>query len=154
MLKFKELGNYKNAVNVGFCAAEVELHNGMVVEFDKKTKKAKLSTSATAAGLAIVMNIIDKPETESPNDYVIKVGEYPRLFILESLKNRMISMDCDQVTTSYASIDVDDVLIPNTSGKWEVASSSTSSYPFVLKVLEKNNFGGEGEGLLVQVVTG
>lgn len=154
MLKFKEIGNYKNAVNVGFCAAEVELHNGMVVEFDKATKKAKLPTSATAEGLAIVMNIIEKPEIATPNDYVIEVGEYPRLFILESLKDRMISMDCDQVTTTYSSIDVGDALIPTTNGKWEKASGATSSYPFVLKVLEKNNFGGEGEGLLVQVVAG
>lgn len=154
MLKFKEIGNYKNAVNVGFCAAEVELHNGMVVEFDKTTKKAKLPTSATANGLAIVMNIIEKPEIASPNDYVIEVGEYPRLFILKSLEGRMISMDCDQIATAYASIDVGDALIPKTDGQWEVASGSTSTYPFVLKVLEKNNFGGEGEGLLVQVVAG
>lgn len=153
MLKFKEIGNYKNAVNVGFCAAEVELHNGMVVEFDKATKKAKLPTTATAAGLAIVMNNIDKPETESPNDYVIEVGEYPRLFVLESLKDRMLSMDCDQIATAYASISVGDCLVPKTNGTWE-KNNTTSSYPFVLKVIEKNNFGGEGEGLLVQVVAG
>ncbi len=152
MLKFKEIGNYKNAVNVGFCAAEVELHNGMVVEFDKTTKKAKLPTDATAEGLAIVMNIIDKPEVDSPNDYVIEVGEFPRLFILKSLADRMISMDTDQVSTAYASISVGNTLIPTTSGKWAVGSDK--DVPFVLKVLEKNNFGGEGAGLLVQVVSG
>lgn len=40
MLKFREIGIYKNAVNVGYCTADVELHNGNVVTFDRATKKA------------------------------------------------------------------------------------------------------------------
>ena len=70
MLKFREIGTYKNAVNVGYCTADVELHNGNVVTFDRATKKAAVPTDGKETGLAIVMNTIDKPETLAPNDYV------------------------------------------------------------------------------------
>lgn len=102
MLKFREIGTYKNAVNVGYCTADVELHNGNVVTFDRATKKAAVPTDGKETGLAIVMNTIDKPETLTPNDYVIEVGENPRLFVLTSLKGRIIDMDMDQVDGTYA----------------------------------------------------
>lgn len=149
MLKFHEIGNYKNSVNIGFCKATAELHNGMVVKFDKAAKTVSLPSDATAAGLAIVHNAMDRPELDSPNDYVIAIGQYPRIFTLASLVDRLIDMDTDQVTTAYASIGVGDTLIPATTGKW-VKAGENDSAACALKVIEKTSYGGEG--LLVQVV--
>lgn len=54
MLKFREIGTYKNAVNVGYCTADVELHNGNVVTFDKATKKAAVPTDGKKQGLQLL----------------------------------------------------------------------------------------------------
>ena len=152
MLKFREIGTYKNAVNVGYCTADVELHNGNVVTFDRATKKAAVPTDGKEAGLAIVMNTIDKPETLTPNDYVIEIGENPRLFVLTSLKGRIIDMDMDQVDGTYADIAVGDFLIAEASGKLKAVKKVTgvADYKEYFVVIEKTSF--NGEGLAVEVV--
>lgn len=149
MLKFREIGTYKNAVNVGYCTADVVLHNGNVVTFDRATKKAALPTNGKESGLAIVMNIIDKPEVDTPNDYKIEVGEFPRLFVLSSLKGRIIDMDMDQVEGDYSDIAVGNTLVANATGTLEVASAVTD-YKEYFKVVEKTGF--NGEGLAVEVI--
>lgn len=152
MLKFREIGTYKNAVNVGYCTADVELHNGNVVTFDRATKKAAVPTDGKEAGLAIVMNTIDKPETLAPNDYVIEIGENPRLFVLTSLKGRIIDMDMDQVDGTYADIAVGDFLVAEASGKLKAVKKATgvADYKEYFVVREKTSF--NGEGLAVEVV--
>ena len=152
MLKFREIGTYKNAVNVGYCTADVELHNGNVVTFDRATKKAAVPTDGKETGLAIVMNTIDKPETLTPNDYVIEVGENPRLFVLTSLKGRIIDMDMDQVDGTYADIAVGDFLVADVSGKLKAVKKATgvADYKEYFAVSEKTSF--NGEGLAVEVV--
>lgn len=152
MLKFREIGTYKNAVNVGYCTADVELHNGNVVTFDKATKKAAVPTDGKKTGLAIVMNTIDKPETLTPNDYVIEVGENPRLFVLTSLKGRIIDMDMDQVDGTYADIAVGDFLVAEASGKLKAVKKATgvADYKEYFVVSEKTSF--NGKGLAVEVV--
>lgn len=152
MLKFREIGTYKNAVNVGYCTADVELHNGNVVTFDRATKKAAVPTDGKEAGLAIVMNTIDKPETLTPNDYVIEIGENPRLFVLTSLKGRIIDMDMDQVDGRYADIAVGDFLVAEASGKLKAVKKTTgvADYKEYFVVSEKTS--SNGEGLAVEVV--
>lgn len=152
MLKFREIGTYKNAVNVGYCTADVKLHNGNVVTFDRATKKAAVPTDGKEAGLAIVMNTIDKPETLTPNDYVIEIGENPRLFVLTSLKGRIIDMDMDQVDGTYADIAVGDFLVAEASGKLKAVKKVTgvADYKEYFVVSEKTSF--NGEGLAVEVV--
>lgn len=152
MLKFREIGTYKNAVNVGYCTADVELHNGNVVTFDRATKKAAVPTDGKEAGLAIVMNTIDKPETLAPNDYVIEIGENPRLFVLTSLKGRIIDMDMDQVDGTYADIAVGDFLVAEASGKLKAVKKAigVADYKEYFVVNEKTSF--NGEGLAVEVV--
>ena len=152
MLKFREIGTYKNAVNVGYCTADVELHNGNVVTFDRATKKASVPTNGKETGLAIVMNTIDKPETLTPNDYVIEVGENPRLFVLTSLKGRIIDMDMDQVDGTYANIAVGDFLVAEASGKLKAVKKATgvADYKEYFVVIEKTGF--NGEGIAVEVV--
>lgn len=151
MLKFREIGTYKNAVNIGYCTADVVLKNGNVVTYDRATKKAALPTedTAKAAGLAIVMNTIDKPEILEPNDFKIEKGENPRLFALFSLKDRIIDMDMDQVKGTYSTINVGDALVANTEGKLEVVSAATG-YAEYFEVVEKTSY--NTEGLAVKVV--
>lgn len=151
MLKFREIGTYKNAVNIGFCTADVALKNGNVVTFNRATKKAALPVTGKEAGLAIVMNTIDKPEIHEPNDFVIEVGENPRLFTLESLKGRVIDMDMDQVEGTYASINVGDKLVANSDGKLEVTSEVTG-YAEYFEVIEKTSYNTEGLAVMVVIV--
>ncbi len=149
MLKFREIGTYKNAVNNGYCTADIVLHNGNVVTFDEATKKVALPTTGKETELAIVMNTIDKPEILEPNDFQIEVGENPRLFVLSSLKGRIIDMDMDQVETAYASVSVGSILVATKDGKLKVVSASTG-YKEYFEVVEKTSY--NGEGLAVKVV--
>lgn len=149
MLKFRDIGTYKNAVNFGYFTADVVLHNGNVVTVDKAAKKVALPATGKETDLAIVMNIIDKPEIETPNDYKIEIGENPRVFMLYSLKGRIIDMDMDQVDGTYADIAEGNVLVPDTTGKFKVATDATG-YTEYLKVTEKTGF--NGEGIAVEVI--
>lgn len=151
MLKFREIGTYKNAVNIGYTTCAAELHNGMVVTVNKAAKICALPTDDTAVkpGLAIVLNTIDKPEILEPNEFKIEVGENPRLFVLESLKGRILDMDMDQVTTAIGNINVGDALVAGTDGKL-VKVEDPKNYAEYFKVTEKTAFGGTG--IAVEVI--
>lgn len=154
MIKFHEIGMYKNEVNIPYCRVSETItggiKNGYVVTYSEKDKIIVLPTSTTAKGgdLAVVMNVIDKPELYSPDDYVISVGECARLFRLDSLVNRMLDMNDLALTTIYTSVNVGDKLIAGTDGKW-VKSASVDGYSVYLEVIEKTGFCGNG--LLVKV---
>lgn len=149
MIKFANIGDYKVAQNFGYLKTENDLKNGMAVTYDLKTKEVALPTADTAktAGLAIVMNRIDKIETLAPNEYVVKAGEFPRIFTLASIKGHLLDMDVDTVATAYASLSAGDVLVANTDGKWEKAAAT--GYAEYLEVVEKTGFGGNGLRVLV-----
>ena len=145
MLKFREIGTYKNAVNIGYLTADVVLKNGNVVTYDLAKKKAALPKTGKESGLAIVINTIDKPEISEPNAFTIEIGENPRIFTLESLKDRVIDMDMDQVTGTYADIKEGDFLVADTTGKLKVvkAASGVTDYKEYLKVIEKTTYNAE-----------
>lgn len=151
MIKFREIGTYKNAVNIGYCTADVVLHNGNVVTYDRATKKAALPATGKEAGLAIVINTIDKPEILAPNDFTIEVGENPRLFALYSLKERIIDMDMDQVDGDYSTIKVGGILVANAKGKLEVGAAE--GYAEYFEVIEKTSYNGEGLAVVVKCAT-
>lgn len=150
MIKFGEIGNYKVAKNFGYLTTDVALKNGDIVTYDLATKKVALPTSDTAkkAGLAVVMNVIDKPGIKTPDDYTIEAGEHPRIFTLASLKGLTLVMNDAEIKTNYASIAVGDKLVAGTDGKL-VKTSDVSGYAEYLEVIEKVAFGGNG---LVAVV--
>ncbi len=154
MIKFHEIGLYKNAVNVPYCKVPESIadgvRNGYAVTYSEKDKVISLPTSTTVKGgdLAVVMNIMDKPELDSPDDYVVKVGEFPRLFRLDSLANRLLDMNCLAVNSDYAGINVGDKLVAGTDGKW-AKSASTDGYSIYFEVIAKTGFCGNG--LLVKV---
>ena len=153
MLKFREIGTYKNAVNIGYLPADVVLKNGNVVTYDLAKKKAALPKTGKESGLAIVINTIDKPEISEPNAFTIEIGENPRIFTLESLKDRVIDMDMDQVTGTYADIKEGDFLVADTTGKLKVvkAASGVTDYKEYLKVIEKTTYNAEGLAAVVVI---
>ena len=154
MIKFHELGMYNNEVNIPYCKVPDTItdgvKNGYTVTYSEKDKTIALPTATTAKGedLTIVMNVIDKPELNSPDDYVVAVGEYARLFRLDSLANRLLDMNDLSLTTSYASIAAGDKLVAGTDGRW-AKPASVDSYSIYLEVIEKTGFCGNG--LLVKV---
>ena len=153
MLKFREIGTYKNAVNIGYLTADVVLKNGNVVTYDLAKNKAALPKTGKESGLAIVINTIDKPEISEPNAFTIEIGENPRIFTLESLKDRVIDMDMDQVTGTYADIKEGDFLVADTTGKLKVvkAASGVTDYKEYLKVIEKTTYNAEGLAAVVVI---
>lgn len=148
MIKFANIGDFKVAQNFGYLKTPVVLENGMAVTYDLKTKAVALPTTTTAkqAGLAVVMNRIDKPKT--PNDYRIEVGEFPRIFTLASLAGHLFDMDDAVVTTAYNTIAVGDKLVVGTDGKW-AKTADVSGYAEYLEVVEKTSFGGNGLRVVV-----
>lgn len=151
MIKFHEIGMYKNAVNIGYCVATEEMHNGQAAIFDVAAKTASHPATGKEEDLAIVMNSIEKPEVHAPNKYVIEEGDFPRLFTLESLKNRLLDMDTDQVVTEYSSISEKDKLVAKTDGTWE--KNEATGYGVYLEVIEKTGFNGEGLLVAVRIQT-
>lgn len=151
MIKFRNIGGYKNAQNIAHIPTTVELHNGMVVTVDMTENTLALPSAGTEKGeVYLVMNRYDKPEVNSPNEYVIEVGERPRLFMVTSLSGVVLDCDTDQITSSYSSINVGDKLTAGTDGKLAV-NASTDDFLTYFLVIEKNTFGGEGLGLQVVV---
>ena len=148
MIKFANIGDFKVAQNFGYLKTPVVLENGMAVTYDLKTKAVALPTTTTAkqAGLAVVMNRIDKPKT--PNDYRIEVGEFPRIFTLASLAGHLFDMDDAVVTTAYNTLAVGDKLVVGTDGKW-AKSADISGYAEYLEIVEKTSFGGNGLRVVV-----
>ena len=148
MIKFANIGDFKVAQNFGYLKTPVVLENGMAVTYDLKTKAVALPTTTTAkqAGLAVVMNRIDKPKT--PNDYRIEVGEFPRIFTLASLAGHLFDMDDAVVTTAYDTLVVSDKLVVGTDGKW-AKSADVSGYAEYLEIVEKTSFGGNGLRVVV-----
>ena len=148
MIKFANIGDFKVAQNFGYLKTPVVLENGMAVTYDLKTKAVALPTTTTAkqAGLAVVMNRIDKPKT--PNDYRIEVGEFPRIFTLASLAGHLFDMDDAVVTTAYNTLAVGDKLVVGTDGKW-AKGADVSGYAEYLEIVEKTSFGGNGLRVVV-----
>ena len=150
MIKFRTIGAYKNAVNVGNYKTSIPLKNGMLVTLNMAEKEIALPTESTAKGdIWLVMNRIDKPATNSPNEYTIEIGEFPRLFDVKSLRSFVLDMDMDQVSGEYSSLAVKDTLVAGTDGKLTKVAS-VDGYAVYFEIIEKTSFGGNG--LAVRVV--
>lgn len=151
MVKFKEIGTYKTAKNIGYLTTPVVLKNGYGVSYDLAAKVVTLPTATTAKGdVAIVMNTIDKPEIKAPNDFEIEIGEYPRIFPLKNLNGRTLQFDTDAVTTAYASLAKNDKLTLGTDGKW-VKTADVTGYATYLQIVELTTFSGAGFDAVVVV---
>lgn len=150
-VKFQNYSGLKNAKDNPRAIAASDLKNGMAVIYSIGTdgkEYATLPTDATTAKTAkhFVWNIIDKPELDNESDFVIKSGEYARIF--EYPQGEIMDVSADLVVTTTVS--TGDILVASTAdGKYVTATAGDTGYGFGLKVKEKTTFGGAGYSALV-----
>ena len=143
MFKFKNIGTFDIAHNVPYCVTPVTLKNGFAVTYNEATKTVALPTSSTAKGkLAVVYNIIDKPEIKNPDDYTIEIGEYPRLITLDSIDGHIVVVNTSAFADTYTTPTVGDKLVAGTDGKWTKASD-VSGYAQYLEVTALVTYNGK-----------
>ena len=143
MFKFKNIGTFDIAHNVPYCVTPVTLKNGFAVTYNEATKTVALPTSDTAKGkLAVVYNIIDKPEIKNPDDYTIEIGEYPRLITLDSIDGHIVVVNTSAFADTYTTPTVGDKLVAGTDGKWTKASD-VSGYAQYLEVTALVTYNGK-----------
>ena len=143
MFKFKNIGTFDVAHNVPYCATPVTLKNGFAVTYNEATKTVALPTSSTAKGkLAVVYNIIDKPEIKNPDDYTIEIGEYPRLITLDSIDGHVVVVNTAAFADTYTTPTVGAKLVAGTDGKW-VKTSDVSGYAQYLEVTALVTYNGK-----------
>lgn len=145
MFKFKNIGTFDVAHNIPYCVvpAGVTLKNGYAVTYDETTKTIALPTAETAKKeLAVVYNVIDKPELKNLDDYTIEAGEFPRLITLKSIVDQIVVLNEDAITTAYASLAVGDTLVADTTGKW--VEGATEGYAQYLEITALVNANGKG----------
>lgn len=116
MVKFKMVGDYKNARNIGNLKASVNLKNGNLVTVDRATGTVALPTATTAKkGLWLVQNEREPVEyIGSTPENIIAIGEPVRLFDTATLKDVVLEIDDSVLTTDYASISKGDTLVADT----------------------------------------
>lgn len=153
-MKFQNYSGLKNAQDNPRAIATTDLKNGQPIVYSVDSSNGKeyatLPTDATSAKAAkwFVWNTIDKPELDNESDFVIKSGEFARIFKMPL--DELMDMSADLVTITNPAIN--DVLVPATSaGKYVVATASDTGYGFGLQIKEKTNFGGKG--YTVRVIT-
>ena len=95
MVKFKMVGDYKNARNIGNLKASVNLKNGNLVTVDRATGTVALPTATTAKkGLWLVQNEREPVEyIGSTPENIIAIGEPVRLFDTATLKDVVLEID-------------------------------------------------------------
>lgn len=150
-VKFQNYSGIKNAKDNPRALANGNLKNGMAVVYSIGTdgkEYATAPTDATSAKAAkhFVWNTIDKPELDNESDFVIKSGEYARIF--EYPQGELMDISADLVVTTTVS--TGDVLVANTTnGSYIKATAGDTGYGFALQVKEKTTFGGTGYTALV-----
>lgn len=143
-VKFQNYSGIKNAKDNPRAIAASALVNGQAVIYSLGTdgkEYATLPTDATTAKTAnhFVWNTIDKPELDNESDFVIKSGEFARIF--EFPQGEILDVSSDLVVTTTVS--TGDILVPTASGKYVVATTGDTGYKFGLKVKDKISFRSE-----------
>ena len=150
-VKFQNYSGIKNAKDNPRAIAASDLKNGQAVIYSIGTdgkEYATLPTDATTAKKAkhFVWNTIDKPELDNESDFVIKSGEFARIF--EYPQGEVMDISADLVVTT--TVATGDILVAATaSGKYFVALTTDTGYGFGLQVKGKTSFGGAGYDALV-----
>ena len=150
-IKFQNYSGIKNAKDNPRTIAKSDLKNGVAVVYSIGTdgkEYATLPTDATTAKAAnyFVWNTIDKPELDNETDFVIKSGDFARIF--EFPKGELMDVSADLVVTTTVS--TGDVLVATTAnGMYIKATAGDTGYSFGLQVKEATNFGSNGYSCLV-----
>lgn len=149
-VKFQNYSGIKNAKDNPRAIAVGDLKNGMAVVYsigsDGK-EYATAPTNATTAKLAnhFVWNTIDKPELDNESDFVIKDGEFARIF--EFPKGELLDMSDDLIATTV--LVTGDILVADVVNGGYIKTADSAGYAFGLHVKEATTFGGKGHTVLV-----
>lgn len=133
MFGFCDSNYMKHELNYPDGVAEVELQNGMIVDYDPATRKVTPHAAGNAA--YVVYNNIDKPDLPSPDDYVIAPGEHPRVFSLDALVGVKVWASKAALVQELSAINVGDTLGADAQGKLSTSGDTTSAH---LKVVAKD----------------
>lgn len=158
LFKFGTIGMIGRAKNNPRAIAIADTKIGQVYKI-KDNYSASIKEGAVAfasdaevklGNVYVCMNTIDTPELWRLSDFVVKAGSPVNSNMLDNLIGDTVEISSDLVATSYATVAVDDILIPcnstddtATPTSWKKASTPTG-YAVALKVLEKTTFGGTG----------
>lgn len=152
-VKFQNYSGIKNAKDNPRAIAKGDLKNGMAVVYSIGTDGKEYATAPTDATTAktanyFVWNTIDKPELDNESDFVIKSGDFARIF--EFPQGELMDVSADLVVTT--TVANGNVLIPTASGNYVVATTGDTGYNFALQVKEKTTYGSKGYTALVVTV--
>lgn len=153
-VKFQNYSGIKNEQHTPRAVAQSDFKNGYVVVrgFDATGKETATvpTTDALAKGeLWFVDNLMDTPELDNYDDFVVKSGKPARLFNFENAKQEILEVSGDLVTGSLV---VGDVMIADiTAGKQGMYKKVTTEtgYKVALKITGLNNIGGKGYDVAV-----
>jgi hypothetical protein len=106
------------------------------------------ATTAISSGTAtdqyfVALNIIDQPELWTRSDFKISAGGFVNAYGLNNLIGYPVEISSDLVTTTYSTVAVGDVLIPD-NGNFKWVKGAKGTFAVALKVIEKTTFGDTG----------
>jgi len=146
-IKFQNYSGIKNEQHNPRAVAQSDLRNGYIVVngIDNGTEIARVPETDDDAkgGLYFVWNTIDKPELDNESDFVIKAGDFARIFKFP--QDELLEITGDLVTGTIAKGDLLVADVAANGGKLRKADPATDTeYAVALEVLELTSFGGKG----------
>jgi hypothetical protein len=147
-IKFQNYSGIKNEQHNPRTVAKTDLKNGYavlnVIESGKEVARVVASAAEAKGDLYFVWNTIDKAELDNKSDFVVKTGEFAKIFKFP--KDELVEITGDLVTGTIA---VGDLLIADETadklGLYRKAVGGTDTgYAVALEVIEVNTFGGKG----------
>lgn len=149
-IKFQNYSGIKNEQHNPRAVAKSDLKNGYIVvngiEDGKEIAKVPETDEEAKGTLYFVWNTIDKPELDNESDFVIKEGDFARIFKFP--QDEILEITGDLVTGNIVK---GDLLISDTENKGMLKKANTTSetdpdegYAVALEVLELTTFGGKG----------
>lgn len=147
-INFQNYSGIKNEQHNPRAIAQSDLRNGYIVVngIDNGTEIARVPETDDDAkgGLYFVWNTIDKPELDDESDFVIKAGDFARIFKFP--QDELLEITGDLVTGTIAKGDllVADVSTANRGKLRKADLDADNGYTVALEVLDFSNLGGKG----------
>ena len=147
-IKFQNYSGIKNEQHNPRAVAKTDLKNGYIVlnavEDGKEVARVPANVADAQGELYFVWNTIDTPELDNEVDFVVKAGQFARIFKFP--QGEVLEVTGDLVVGTIVKGDIliaDETTVNN--GKLRKAVTATDKgYAVALEVLEVTTFGGKG----------